>query len=123
MEALQAQGIRIAMGDFGTGYASFPHLLKYPFDKIKLDRSLLLDANDQKGRDLYELVAKLGHITHCEVVAEGVETQAEYDFVKACEVGKVQGYFFARPAPLLDILDEQQEKPFLSSQLQSRVEI
>lgn len=49
MEALQAQGIRIAMGDFGTGYASFPHLLKYPFDKIKLDRSLLLDANDQKA--------------------------------------------------------------------------
>ncbi|MGI1900949.1 EAL domain-containing protein, partial [Vibrio campbellii] len=89
----------------------------------KLDRSLLLDANDKKGKDLYELVAKLGHITHCEVVAEGVETQAEYDFVKACEVDKVQGYFFARPAPLLDILDEQQEKPFLSSQLQSRVEI
>ncbi|AMG01372.1 EAL domain-containing protein [Vibrio harveyi] len=123
MEALQAQGIRIAMDDFGTGYASFPHLLKYPFDKIKLDRSLLLDANNQKGKDLYKLVAKLGHITHCEVVAEGVETQAEYDFVKRCGVDKVQGYFFARPSPLLDILGEQQEKPFLSSQLQSRVEI
>lgn len=123
MEALQAQGIRIAMDDFGTGYASFPHLLKYPFDKIKLDRSLLLDANDQKGRDLYELVAKLGHITHCEVVAEGVETQQEYDFVKGCGVDKVQGYFFARPSPLVDILDEQQDKPLLSSQSQSRVEI
>ncbi|WP_039975728.1 EAL domain-containing protein [Vibrio jasicida] len=107
MEALQAQGIRIAMDDFGTGYASFPHLLKYPFDKIKLDRSLLLDANDQKGRDLYELVAKLGHITHCEVVAEGVETQQEYDFVKGCGVEKVQGYFFTRPLPLADILREQ----------------
>ena len=123
MEALQAQGIRIAMDDFGTGYASFPHLLKYPFDKIKLDRSLLLDANDQKGRDLYELVAKLGHITHCEVVAEGVETQQEYDFVKGCGVDKVQGYFFARPSPLVDILGEQQDKPLLSSQSQSRVEI
>ncbi|HDM8222438.1 TPA: PTS sugar transporter subunit IIC/EAL domain-containing protein [Vibrio campbellii] len=123
MEALQAQGIRIAMDDFGTGYASFPHLLKYPFDKIKLDRSLLLDANDQKGRDLYELVAKLGHITHCEVVAEGVETQQEYDFVKGCGVDKVQGYFFARPLPLMDILDEQLDKPLLSSQSQSRVEI
>ncbi|GAB7228152.1 EAL domain-containing protein [Vibrio sp. D401a] len=107
MEALQAKGIRIAMDDFGTGYASFPHLLKYPFDKIKLDRSLLLDATDQKGRDLYELVAKLGRITHCEVVAEGVETQQEYDFVKGCGVDKVQGYFFARPAPLKDIIAEQ----------------
>ncbi|MGR5130964.1 EAL domain-containing protein [Vibrio alfacsensis] len=109
MEALQAKGIRIAMDDFGTGYASFPHLLKYPFDKIKLDRSLLIDANDQKGQDLYQLVVKLGHITHCEVVAEGVETKNEYDFVKKCGVDKVQGYFFARPQPLADTLLEQQE--------------
>ena len=109
MEALQTEGVRIAMDDFGTGYASFPHLLKYPFDKIKLDRSLLLDANDQKGRDLYQLVAKLGHITHCEVVAEGVETQQEYDFVKACGVDKVQGYFFTRPQPLATTLREQAE--------------
>ncbi|MGR5548405.1 EAL domain-containing protein [Vibrio sp. DNB22_12_1] len=109
MEALQAKGIRIAMDDFGTGYASFPHLLKYPFDKIKLDRSLLRDVNDQKGQNLYQLVVKLGHITHCEVIAEGVETKSEYDFVKKCGVDKVQGYFFARPQPLADILLEQQE--------------
>ncbi|MCV5233684.1 EAL domain-containing protein, partial [Escherichia coli] len=64
MIALQACGIRIAMDDFGTGYASFPHLLKYPFDKIKLDRSLLLDAKDEKGRELYRIVAKLGHIAN-----------------------------------------------------------
>ncbi|MGR5237506.1 EAL domain-containing protein [Vibrio alfacsensis] len=104
METLQAKGIRIVMDDFGAGYASFPHLLKYPFDKIKLDRSLLLDASDKKGRDLYELVAKLGHVTHCEVVAEGVETQEEYDFVQACGVDKVQGYFLARPVPLAEVL-------------------
>ncbi|MGR5069184.1 MULTISPECIES: EAL domain-containing protein [Vibrio] len=109
MEALQAKGIRIAMDDFGTGYASFPHLLKYPFDKIKLDRSLLRGVNDQKGQNLYQLVVKLGHITHCEVIAEGVETKSEYDFVKKCGVDKVQGYFFARPQPLADILLEQQE--------------
>ncbi|AUI88470.1 diguanylate phosphodiesterase [Vibrio azureus] len=99
MKALHEQGIRIAMDDFGTGYASFPHLLKYPFDKIKLDRSLLLDATDEKGRELYSLVAKLGNITHCEVVAEGVETLEEYEFVKSCGVNKVQGYFIYKPTP------------------------
>ncbi|AXY02777.1 EAL domain-containing protein [Vibrio alfacsensis] len=107
MEALQAKGIRIAMDDFGAGYASFPHLLKYPFDKIKLDRSLLLDATDQKGKDLYGLVAQLGHVTHCEVVAEGVETLDEYQFVEACGVDKVQGYYLAKPCPLIQVLLEQ----------------
>ena len=90
MKALHEQGIRIAMDDFGT---------KYPFDKIKLDRSLLLDATDEKGRELYSLVAKLGNITHCEVVAEGVETLEEYEFVKSCGVNKVQGYFIYKPTP------------------------
>ncbi|HCG8129687.1 TPA: PTS sugar transporter subunit IIC/EAL domain-containing protein [Vibrio parahaemolyticus] len=107
MIALQACGIRIAMDDFGTGYASFPHLLKYPFDKIKLDRSLLLDATDEKGRELYRIVAKLGHIANCEVVAEGVETQAEYEFVAQCGVDKVQGFYLAKPMPIQDLSDER----------------
>jgi EAL domain-containing protein (putative c-di-GMP-specific phosphodiesterase class I) len=92
------------MDDFGTGYASFPHLFKYPFNKIKLDRSLLLDANDHRGRQLYRLVAKLGHIANCEVVAEGVETQSDYDFVRSSGVDKVQGFYLARPVPLDEII-------------------
>ncbi|HHF2871257.1 TPA: EAL domain-containing protein [Vibrio diabolicus] len=104
MKALQSMGVRITMDDFGTGYASFPHLFKYPFNKIKLDRSLLLDANDHRGRQLYRLVAKLGHIANCEVVAEGVETQSDYDFVRSSGVDKVQGFYLARPVPLDEII-------------------
>lgn len=104
MENLKSHGIKISMDDFGTGYASFPHLNKYPFDKIKLDRSLLLDAVTPKGKDLYQLIAKMGEIADCEVVAEGVETDEEYKFVAACGVDTVQGFLLAKPQPLAEIL-------------------
>ncbi|MGL6171450.1 MAG: EAL domain-containing protein [Vibrio sp.] len=108
METLQAQGIHFAMDDFGAGYASFPHLFKFPFNKIKLDRSLLLNSTDQKGKELYGLIAKLGHIANCQVVAEGVETLEELNFVQACNVDWVQGYWIGRPEPLDSIIDRQQ---------------
>ncbi|MGF1725589.1 EAL domain-containing protein [Photobacterium nomapromontoriensis] len=104
MADLQALGILVVMDDFGTGYASFPHLLKFPFDKIKLDRSLLLDATTQKGRDLYHLVAQIGKIANCTVVAEGVETKDELDFATECGVDIIQGYYIARPQPLVDAM-------------------
>lgn len=106
MEKLQSEGILIAMDDFGTGYASFPHLIKYPFNKVKLDRSLLLGSTTPKGRDLYHLVAQLGSVTNCIMVAEGVETQEEYDFIAECGVDVVQGYLIARPQPLADIIEK-----------------
>ncbi|KLV08892.1 diguanylate phosphodiesterase [Photobacterium aquae] len=105
MEALQSQGIKVAMDDFGTGYASFPHLLKYPFDKVKIDRSLLLDAVTDKGRALYPLVAQIGEIANCKIVAEGVETDQEYEFVANSGVDIVQGFLIARPQPLEDVLE------------------
>lgn len=105
LEKLKSYGIKIAMDDFGTGYASFPHLLKYPFDKIKLDRSLLLDASTKKGKDLYQLIVQMGAVADCEVVAEGVETKQEYEFVSACGVGKVQGFLIAKPQPLSSVLE------------------
>jgi EAL domain-containing protein (putative c-di-GMP-specific phosphodiesterase class I) len=106
LETLKSHGIKIAMDDFGTGYASFPHLLKYPFDKIKLDRSLLLDASTKKGKDLYQLIVKMGDVADCEVVAEGVETKQEYEFVSNCGVDKVQGFLIAKPQPLSSVLEK-----------------
>ncbi|MBV7317428.1 EAL domain-containing protein [Shewanella sp. NIFS-20-20] len=103
MAEIQAQGITISMDDFGSGYASFPHLLQYPFNKVKIDRSLLVDANTPKGKDIYRLVAQLGQIAHCKIVAEGVETEQEYQFVKDCGVDLVQGYYLAKPQPLTQL--------------------
>ena len=101
LKTLKAYGIKIVMDDFGTGYASFPHLFKYPFDKIKLDRSLLLGASTPKGKQLYQLIAQMGHIADCEVVAEGIETEEEFQFVANCGVDKIQGFLIAKPQPLL----------------------
>lgn len=106
---LKSYGIKIAMDDFGTGYASFPHLLKYPFDKIKLDRSLLLDASTTKGKQLYQLIAQMGDVADCEVVAEGVETEEEFAFVAECGVDKVQGFLISRPQPLSETLEQIQK--------------
>ncbi|MGL5678774.1 MAG: EAL domain-containing protein, partial [Plesiomonas shigelloides] len=100
MQALQAMGCQVAMDDFGAGFASFPHLMKYPFDKVKLDRSLLLDCTAPKGRELYRLLVQIGQLAPCQVVAEGVETEQELAFVSECGVDRVQGFLIARPQPL-----------------------
>ncbi|WP_456072983.1 EAL domain-containing protein [Enterovibrio calviensis] len=100
--ALQDMGVTVAIDDFGSGYASFPHLLKFNFDKVKLDRSLLLNVQEERGQNLYQLLAKISEVTGCEIVAEGVETQAEKQFVKDCDIEICQGYYFSRPLPLED---------------------
>ncbi|CAM3855868.1 EAL domain-containing protein [Parendozoicomonas haliclonae] len=104
MTRLQACGINFSIDDFGSGYASFPHIMKYHFNKIKLDRSLLLDAVSDQGKDLYQLIAGIGKIANCSTVAEGVETEEECAFVKDCGIDLVQGFLFARPAPIENVL-------------------
>ena len=102
--ALQALGITVAIDDFGSGYASFPHLLKFDFDKVKLDRSLLLNIENEREKSLYQLLAKISEVTGCVLVAEGVETETEKDFVKQCGIDICQGFYFAKPMSLDDIL-------------------
>ncbi|MCP4954016.1 MAG: EAL domain-containing protein [Photobacterium aquimaris] len=101
---LQALGITIAIDDFGSGYASFPHLLKFNFDKVKLDRSLLFNIDNEREKNLYQLLAKISEVTGCVLVAEGVETQAEKQFVQQCGIDICQGFYFAKPMPLNDAL-------------------
>lgn len=101
---LQALGITVAIDDFGSGYASFPHLLKFNFDKVKLDRSLLFNIDNERERNLYQLLAKISEVTGCVLVAEGVETRAEKQFVKQCGIDICQGFYFAKPMPLDDAL-------------------
>ncbi len=100
IDALQALGVTVAIDDFGSGYASFPHLLKYNFDKVKLDRSLLLNTHEERGQNLYQLLAKISEVTGCALVAEGIETSEEKAFVEQCGIDICQGYYFAKPMPL-----------------------
>ncbi len=98
---LKAFGVHIVMDDFGTGYSSLQTLQTFPFDKLKIDRSFIssVDTNVQSAtivRAVIGLCRGLG----VPVLAEGVETQAQLDFLAAEACDEVQGYFFGRPQPI-----------------------
>jgi EAL domain-containing protein (putative c-di-GMP-specific phosphodiesterase class I) len=99
---LQDLGVRIAIDDFGTGYSSLNYLRDLPIDTIKIDRSFVLgltegDRETAFSKALVEAIIELAKYLELEVVAEGVETEAQYNLLKqlGCSVG--QGYFFAKP--------------------------
>ena len=104
IEVLQGLGITVAIDDFGSGYASFPHLLKFNFDKVKLDRTLLRNIEHDREKNLYQLLAKISEVTGCILVAEGVETEAEKQFVQQCGINICQGFYFAKPMAFNDAL-------------------
>ncbi|MDP9902135.1 putative bifunctional diguanylate cyclase/phosphodiesterase [Variovorax ginsengisoli] len=97
---LRAFGVSIALDDFGTGYASLSHLLQFPTDSIKIDRSFV--ANMQTSPEAERIVRTLldlGRHLGLRVTAEGVETESQRDFLSACGCTELQGYFFGRPMP------------------------
>jgi predicted signal transduction protein with EAL and GGDEF domain len=97
-EALRRLGVAISIDDFGTGYSSLRHLERFPLSEIKVDRSFVHDvAHSPAKRVIVESVVKLGAALDIRVVAEGIETPAEYAIMRAlgCTIG--QGYLFAAP--------------------------
>jgi diguanylate cyclase (GGDEF)-like protein len=104
LHALRAQGVRIVMDDFGTGYSSLGTLRRFPFDKLKIDRSFVsgLGETEQSGA-IIRAVAALGRSLGIATTAEGVETLAQLESVLAEGCTEVQGYFFSPPCPAADI--------------------
>jgi diguanylate cyclase len=101
LRQIKALGIRIAMDDFGTGYSSLSNLRAFPFDKIKIDGSFIKSVNtNEQAATIVRAVLGLGRGLGLPVLAEGVETSAELDFLRAelCDVG--QGYLLGRPADI-----------------------
>jgi diguanylate cyclase (GGDEF)-like protein/PAS domain S-box-containing protein len=95
---LKALGATITLDDFGTGYSSLSYLLKFPFDKIKIDRSFVMaSSEDEMARDVLKSIASLGKALKITIVAEGVETQEQVDFLREIACTELQGYYFARP--------------------------
>jgi diguanylate cyclase (GGDEF)-like protein len=101
LRRLKNLGVKIAMDDFGTGYSSLSYLQKFPFDKIKIDRSFVsnVQANPQSAT-IIRAVIGLGRGLHLPIVAEGVETQGELDFLTQEACDEIQGYLVGRPAPI-----------------------
>lgn len=95
---LRAAGVTIAVDDFGAGYSSLNYLPQYPNDVIKIDRSLIANAAaSDAGPTILNAVATLARALQLRTVAEGVETRAELDLVRAAGIQMVQGFYFHRP--------------------------
>jgi len=100
LHRLRTQGIRIAMDDFGTGYSSLSYLRSFPFDKIKIDRSFIRDlGTDDDCVAIVKAVAGLGRGFGIDSTAEGVETQAQLEDIRAEGCTEIQGFFISEPCP------------------------
>jgi len=100
LESLKALGISLAIDDFGTGYSSLSYLQRFPIDKLKIDRSFIRDIpDDSTGMEIAAAIIGLARILSLEVVAEGVETAAQLQFVRERGCDCVQGYLFSQPIP------------------------
>jgi EAL domain-containing protein (putative c-di-GMP-specific phosphodiesterase class I) len=97
LHSLKKLGVSIAMDDFGTGYSSLAYLWKFPFDKIKIDRSFVAAIeNDQAARDILRTIATLGETLKMRITAEGVETEEQASFLHTI-AHQLQGFYFAKP--------------------------
>jgi EAL domain-containing protein (putative c-di-GMP-specific phosphodiesterase class I) len=99
-KVLKQGGVRIAFDDFGTGFASLTHLRDFPVDTIKIDRSFITRLGQAQNMSaIVNAMVGLAHNLSMSIVAEGVETQAQAEFLKATGCDAAQGYLFARPVP------------------------
>jgi EAL domain-containing protein (putative c-di-GMP-specific phosphodiesterase class I) len=104
MNHLNADGFRFALDDFGTGYASLTSLRRYPFDRIKIDRSFVGNVHTAADAAIIHAVIAIAKSLGLKVVAEGVETAEQHKFLASAGVNLMQGYLFGRPMPKDDIL-------------------
>jgi len=104
LQQLRGLGVRIAMDDFGTGYSSLNYLRNFPFDKIKIDRCFITDADRNRGGGaIIQAIATLGASLGVETTAEGVETSGQLDLVRRAGCTEVQGYLISRPRPAAEL--------------------
>ena len=101
LAALKALGVRFALDDFGTGYSSLGYLHKASFSRIKIDRSFVSRATQANGEAsaIIQAIVTLAHSLDMATTAEGTETRAEFEMIRALGCEQVQGYLFGRPMP------------------------
>jgi len=98
LHELRALGLKLSIDDFGTGYSSLAYLKRFPIDKLKVDRSFVsqLRPNSQDAA-IVQAVIGLGHTLDIKVIAEGVETVQQREWLKRLGCDEIQGYFYSRP--------------------------
>ena len=98
LHSLRALGVRVALDDFGTGYSSLSYLRAFPFDKIKIDRSFIIDLlNNDGATAIIKSITTLAEALGMETTAEGVENAGQLDILREQGCSQIQGYYFSRP--------------------------
>ncbi|MGB5966804.1 MAG: EAL domain-containing protein, partial [Spirulinaceae cyanobacterium] len=104
LRELRKLGITISIDDFGTGYSSLGYLKQFPFNNLKIDRCFVRNINlDDKDIAITQAIINMAHTLNLKVIAEGVETQEELDFLREHKCDEIQGYFFSRPVPAQEL--------------------
>lgn len=103
-QQLRELGVWLAIDDFGTGFSSLSYLKRFPVDVVKIDQTFIRDLSEQ-GEDaaITRAIIALAHSLELQVVAEGVETQQQLDFLKEQHCDEVQGYLISRPVPAAEL--------------------
>jgi diguanylate cyclase (GGDEF)-like protein len=100
LEQLSAMGVLVSVDDFGTGYSSMSYLRRFPIDKLKIDRVFISEiVSRPEDASIVLAIVSLAHSLRLKVVAEGVETLEQLDFLKAAGCDEYQGFHFSRPLP------------------------
>jgi diguanylate cyclase (GGDEF)-like protein len=100
LEQLSAMGVLVSVDDFGTGYSSMSYLRRFPIDKLKIDRVFINEiVSRPEDASIVRAIVSLAHSLRLKVVAEGVETPAQLDFLRTTGCDEYQGYHFSRPLP------------------------
>jgi EAL domain-containing protein (putative c-di-GMP-specific phosphodiesterase class I) len=99
LQAVRERGVQVALDDFGTGYSSLSYLRKFPVDALKIDQSFVRQISSGDDTTIVTAVIGMARSLKLRVVAEGVETPEEADFLRTHECDEAQGYYFSRPVP------------------------
>jgi EAL domain-containing protein (putative c-di-GMP-specific phosphodiesterase class I) len=106
LRRLKAMGIRIAMDDFGSGYSSLSYLQAFPFDRMKVDRAFIARLPEHtQSATIIRAIIGLGRSLSLPVTVEGVETQAQLQFLKGEACDEIQGYLTGYPMPIAHYTD------------------
>ncbi len=106
IEEINKCGVRLSVDDFGTGFSALSYLKNFPVNTVKIDRSFVTDLpNDHENKVLVQAIIAMAHGLGLEVIAEGVETKAQWQFLQSLKCDFAQGYYFGKPMPKQEFED------------------
>jgi diguanylate cyclase (GGDEF)-like protein/PAS domain S-box-containing protein len=105
LNELKGLGFHLTMDDFGTGYSSLAYLKRFPFDSVKIDQSFVRGIPESKDDEaIVEAIIAMARSLQLKVVAEGVETKEQFDFLRKLGCDQIQGYYFSKPIPSNEVV-------------------